>query len=158
MQARRILLIFAIVLLLSAAAASVVPVPEQAERGTTRDSAEPAEPPPPGPEDVTDVTFDARSKPRTETVQTAEHVVVTVRAGEPGQVRIDGLGRFGDVAPLVAARFDLFTDREGRFDVVYTPVEGEPRTVGTLVVGPDSMAAEAAEAQPEPGERSSSRR
>lgn len=140
MQARRILLFFGIVLLLTAAAASLVPVPEEAQRDREEPpSTEAARPSPEaGPDGrlAAQVEFEASGAPATENVETGERVIVTVEAGEPGEVELQGLGRIQPVEPGTPAVFDLFTDSTGRFEVVYEPVEGPSRAVGTLVVEP----------------------
>ncbi len=71
---------------------------------------------------------------KTQTVQLDERVIVTVAVPKPGRVELDGLGRLQTTAPGTPAVFDLFTDRLGRFPVLYTPAEGDDRVVGTLVV------------------------
>ena len=143
MQARRILLVLAILLLVTAAAASVVPVPEETvpERP---DQAPPEHPQDRVPEAVeppaevgggaTEVEFSARGKPHTEQVEPDAHVIVTVEAPRPGEVELAGLGRIAPVAPPTPGTFDLFTDRPGRFPVLYIPAGGGERRLGTLVV------------------------
>lgn len=143
LQARRILLFFGILLLLTAAAASFVPVPTEPPRdgGETqpadgRGTSPEAEPGPgdTAPDDAVTVRFDAGEEPRTETVLEGTQVIVTVVASEPGEVELEGLGRFANVEEETPALLDLFTDQTGRFDVLLTPVEGQERRIGTLVV------------------------
>ncbi len=137
MQARRILLFLGVALLLAAAAASLAPVPES-ERGGEEGSAADTEELPPGPrpegDGAVEITIEGTAPPRTQTVDAEAHVILMVEAQEPGEVRVEGLGRIESVASGAPAVFDLFTDRTGRFDVVYTPVEGAERRLGTLVV------------------------
>jgi hypothetical protein len=146
LQARRILLVLAILLLVTAAAASVVPVPEETapER---RDEAPPERPQGRPPEAIeppaesgpatgaTEVAFGAGAGQPTETVESEAHVIVTVEAPRAGEVELAGLGRIASVAPRTPATFDLFTDRPGRFPVLYMPAGGGERRLGTLVVG-----------------------
>lgn len=136
MQARRILLVFAVILLVTAVTASFVPVPEETEREPQGSAAKERveSPRSGGDEDAREVEFGADGAPRTEAVAGGSHVVVTVRASRPGQVELEGLGRLAPVARGTPAVFDLFTDRSGSFDVVYLPTEGESRRLGTLVV------------------------
>jgi hypothetical protein len=75
-----------------------------------------------------------RDRVPVETVGLNEHVVVEVAVPEPGQVRLEGLGREESAAPLTPATFDLLTDEQGRYEVVYTPTGREGRPVGTLEV------------------------
>jgi hypothetical protein len=160
LQPRRILLFFAILLLVSAAAASFVPPPDETGRepgGTEEQTEATGRPPaaeatgrPPASEadrdGASEVEFSAEPDPRrreregppTESVGVGEHVIVTVEAAEAGQVELEGLGRIDTVEPRTPAEFDLLTDARGRFPVVYIPVQGEHRTVGTLVVAKPS--------------------
>lgn len=151
LQGRRILLLFAIGLLATAAAAALVPVPEAAREGD--ESAQPeADAAGSTGDDVVEIGFSADAparpsagpkransapprEPPTETAGSDERVIVTVTARRPGEVFLDGLGRVESVAPRTPAVFDLFTDSTGEFDVRYAPVEGGERTIGTLVVG-----------------------
>ena len=150
MQGRRILLLFAIGLVVTAAAASLVPVPDAAREGD-----EVGQPEPDGAGSVDDAAVEvrfsadaparpadvaergerpARVEPPTETAGSNEHVIVTVTSRDPGQVSLDGLGLIEPVGPRTPAVFDLFTDSTGDFDVLYTPVEGSERRIGTLAV------------------------
>lgn len=137
MQARRILLILAVALLVTAVGASLVPQPgvedSAPEDEQAAEQGRPAEGEPAG-ADATTIVFDARRPPKTARLPADRHVVVTVRANAPGQVEIEDLGRVEQVDPLAPATFDLFTDRNGAFDLVYQPVEGPPRRLGTIVV------------------------
>jgi hypothetical protein len=151
LQARRILLVLAIMLLVTAAAASVVPVPEETTPERTDESPserpqdrppEAVEPPPgfPPADGATEVAFSAGAGQPTETVESGAHVIVTVEAPQPGEVELADLGRIAPVAPRTPATFDLFTDRPGRFPVLYTPVRDGERRLGTLVVESSSAA------------------
>ncbi len=147
MQARRILLFMAIALLMAGAAASLVPVPDETggtDGGASSDDME--DPATAGDgadrparegrdrEGSAEVTFRASKPPRTSQVDADRRVVVTVTSTAPGQVELRGLGALQPVAAQAPAVFDLFTDTRGRFDVVYTPVDGPERRLGTLVV------------------------
>lgn len=125
-------------LLLTAAAASFVPVPEQTggDSDTTSQRAPGRDGPPAVLEqpEAVEVEFGPAGRPAAETVEPGVRVVVTVFASKPGQVEVEGLGRIDSVEAGAPAEFDLFTDREGRFDVVYEPVGGKARSLGTLIV------------------------
>jgi hypothetical protein len=138
MQLRRALLLFAIVLGLGALAAAIAPPPER----TPEDAAPPAaRPPEVRPEErrgrtaTVNVEFDAVGDPRTASVETGRHVLVTVAAAEPGQASLRGLGLVAPVEPESPARFDLFPERPGRYKAVVTPAGGGAgRTAGVLTV------------------------
>lgn len=150
LQGRRILLLFGIGLLVTVAAASLVPAPQPpgesvesgqpdpAGAGAAGDaaveiafSADPAGQPADGAERG---EGSAPAESPTETAGSGEHVIVTVTSRDPGQVSLDGLGLVQSVGPRTPAVFDLFTDRTGEFDVLYEPVVGGERRVGTLAV------------------------
>ncbi|MGH3016674.1 MAG: hypothetical protein ACRDNN_17140, partial [Gaiellaceae bacterium] len=67
-------------------------------------------------------------------VETGRHVVVTVTAAEPGEVRIDSLGLVAFATPQTPAVFDLFATNPGEHAISFAPVDGEPKPAGTLVV------------------------
>ncbi len=144
-------------MLLAVVAASLVPPPEEAQEngGSGEDQTETIEPAPSspaGPAGAVEVKFDAvrstdsrrrtergqRPGPasKTQAVQIDERVVVTVAVPKPGRVELEGLGLLQTTTPGTPALFDVFTDRAGRFAVLYTPAEGDDRVVGTLVVEP----------------------
>ena len=178
MQARRILLLFAIGLALTAAASSLVPVPdstqEEGESGQAEPEAGSSESGAAGsgstdadavelrfsagepadeaasPDDRGEVDRpDPPDQPPTETAGSGEHVIVTVTARDPGVVSLDGLGLVEPVGPRTPAVFDLFTDSTGEFDVLYAPVEGRERRVGTLVVASEISPESGGAAEPE---------
>jgi hypothetical protein len=142
LEARRILLVLAIILLVTTAAASIVPVPEEtsperpdrSERPEGRSPEAVAPPADPGGSAI-EVAFSAQGKPQARLVERDSHVIVTVEGPGPGEVELAGLGRIAPVGPQTPATFDLFTDRPGRFPVLYMPAAGGERRLGTLVVG-----------------------
>lgn len=135
MQARRVLLLLGIVLLLTAAATSFVPVPDE-DPGGDEPSRSEAEPPAALPDSADPVVVDFRSgnEPQEERVRPDVRVVVTVNVDQPGEVELEGLGLVESGAPSTPAVFDLFTDRSGRFEVVHRPVEGGEKPIGALTV------------------------
>jgi hypothetical protein len=140
LQARRLLLFFGVLLLVTAAATSFVPVPEEETTDSTDTTAAESEERAgefrPDPSEPVELTFEVGGRPRTVDVGLDERVVLTVEAKEAGEVELEGLGRILNVDPTAPAVFDLFTDNQGFFDVIYTPVEGGERTVASVRVGP----------------------
>ena len=128
---RRALILFALVLGLTALAASVAPAPDR-----ERTSAAPPPPKPPAAAvEEKPVRFQAPGagrKPPDRRVAEGVHIVVTVKAREPGEVSIPKLGRLAFAEPGAPARFDLLAPPAGRYDVLFTPTVGEPSRVGTL--------------------------
>ena len=130
MHLRRGVLLFAVVLGLSALVAAVsAPV----ERTRTA----PLPPPPPGPPAPRPqaVRFAAKEGRRVRRIDAGRHALVTVEVRRPGQVELERLGVTAAAEPLTAARFDLVVRAPGRYDVLYTPAgEVASRRVGVLVV------------------------
>jgi hypothetical protein len=134
---RRAILLFALVLGLTALAAAVSPSRDDSRGGggnATLAPAPPASPP-------TQIVLDARRSPgRAPPVLRAkenEQVIVVVRASEGGLATIPRLGRTASVSAAAAARFDLLGPAPGRYDVTFEPAgSGEPRRIGTLVTRP----------------------
>jgi hypothetical protein len=132
---RRAILLFALVLGLTALAAAVSP---------TRDEHPPAPAPVLGvaPSSALPraLAFDARDsgRPEIRRARTGEHVVLTVVAPEGGLVTIPQLGRTASVSASAAARFDVLAPDPGRYYVLLQQAGGpdEPRRVGTLVTRP----------------------
>jgi hypothetical protein len=130
MHLRRALLLFALVLGLTALATAIAPPPPAPD--------DDAAPPPPARRPVpapTEVTFAAppRGKPLRQKVASGARVVVEVVSLEGGQVTIPKLGRVATVADGSPVRFDLLGLDPGRYDVLFEPALGEPVRVGTLV-------------------------
>lgn len=69
-------------------------------------------------------------KPETIRIPLGDQLALAVSSKRAGQVQIAGLGLVDDVAPLSPARFDVFADHRGRFEVRFA----EPkRTLGEIV-------------------------
>jgi hypothetical protein len=130
---RRALLLFALVLGLTALATAIAPPPPAPD-----DNA--AAPPPPrrSVPPATAVTFPApaEGRPLRRAITPDAHVTVQVVASQGGEVTIPKLGRTASVAEGVPARFDLLGLGEGRYDVLFEPALGTPARVGTLVSSP----------------------
>jgi hypothetical protein len=136
-QLRRVLLLFALVLGLSAVVASIVPPPETREE-RDREPAGPAEPtrrPAAGPSGTLAfaVPADAREdRPRTRRAAAGSRLSVQVSVPEPGEVTLEGLGLRASADPRAPARFDLVARPNGRYAVVFVPLRGGARVVGRL--------------------------
>jgi hypothetical protein len=136
---RRAILLFALVLGLTALAAAVSPSRDDGGRGGPGGSAALAPAPPAAP--PRQIVLDARRAPgRGAPVLRAkenEHVIVMVRASQGGLATIPRLGRTASVSSAAAARFDLLAPAAGRYDVAFQPAGSrEPRRIGTLVTRP----------------------
>jgi hypothetical protein len=131
---RRALLLFALVLGLTALATALAPPPE--EKPASRPSPSPA-PRTTGDGDLR-IRFHAPAeRPPTRKVKPDTPLEVTVAASRPGDARIPLLGRTASLTPADPARFDLLPE-QGRYDVHFTPtLGGETRRVGTIAVAAD---------------------
>jgi hypothetical protein len=132
---RRAILLFALVLGLTALAAAVSP-----SRDNSNTAVAPAPATPAGSTLPRNVTFAPRPSgvPRTKSVRTGQHILVTVPAREGGIVTIPLLGRTATVSPAAPAHFDLVAPPRGRYDLMFEPsgssgLSAEPRRVGTLI-------------------------
>jgi hypothetical protein len=131
-QIRRVLLLFALVLGLSAVVASIAPPPDTEE-------SEPAEPA---------VTADAtppllkpvlglRVRPGggrriTRRVKAGSSFSLTVGVPKPGDVVLEGLGVRQTADPITPAHFELLASPEGIHRVAFVPIDGRRRVVGRL--------------------------
>jgi hypothetical protein len=136
---RRAILLFALVLGLTALAAAVSPTRDDDSGGGGNASVAPA--PAASQALPRQIVLDARRVPRRGSgvvrARENEHVVVVVRAADGGLATIPQLGRTGSVSAAAAARFDLLGPAPGRYDVMFEAAgSGEPRRVGTLVTRP----------------------
>jgi hypothetical protein len=128
---RRALLLFALVLGLTALATAIAPAPkrEDAPVPTTPTPARPA---------AEDASFTFRAptgnrRPPVRRVTPGSHVTLAVAAADAGQVEIPRLGLNASVTANAPARFDLIAPGPGRYDVLFTPTVGDAGRVGTLV-------------------------
>ena len=126
------MLLFALVLGLTALATAVAPSPRTPDTNPAVEAPS-AQPPLPAP---TVVTFQAPAKrgrlPR-HTIPASAHVIVRVASAQGGQASIPGLAQLGTVATDAPATFDLLDVSPGRYDVMFQPALGAPARVGTLV-------------------------
>jgi hypothetical protein len=128
---RRALLLFALILGLTALATAVAPPPPPPDDSTVT-----PEPPRPAVQPPTTVTLQApapRPALRAHRVKPGDHVIVQVNASEGGEVSLPKLGRTATVADGAPASFDVIVPAAGRYDVLFEPALGTPARVGTLV-------------------------
>jgi hypothetical protein len=140
-QIRRVLLLFGLVLGLSALVASIAPAPEEDE--------EPGEPVPtvaePAVRPPTDLSAPLRLSAHarataTRRVRLGSSFSLEVRVREPGDVLIRELGLRQSAGRLTPARFDAVAWPAGRHAVVFAPVSGGRRTIGRLAfVEPETV-------------------
>jgi hypothetical protein len=132
---RRALLLFALVLGLTALAASIAPAPRDRARQDT--VTRPAPPPVPADVGERELTFQypppAKGGPPGRRVKASEHVVVVLAADAPGQAQIPALGRTASVTASAPARIDVLAPPAGRYDVLFTNTAGESARVGAIV-------------------------
>jgi hypothetical protein len=135
---RRALLLFAIVLGMAALVASLSrPIEERRGQTTASEPREPGPPeaaPAPAPELPPTVTFDA-VKDESRRVAAGSAATVEVSVDEPGDVAIPGMGLIEPAEPLTPARFDILANSPGRYELTFTPADGDPsEPAGSLVV------------------------
>ena len=140
MHLRRAVLLFAIVLGLTALASSVAPPPPREDTREGNPAPTTAAPPPqPAPAEPTrTLTFGfppPGSGPSTTGLELGTHAVVTVRTSTPGEAAIPKLGLTDTAEPATPASFDVLLTDPGRYDVLFEPTAGKPLRLGTLVVG-----------------------
>ena len=125
------MLLFALVLGLSAMAAAVT------RRDVSHPRPRPAPPtvparavPPP-----IRVRFTDRGRTRRRRIEAGRRAIVTVSVRHPGQVDVAGLGLTASAEPLTPAQLDVLAPKPGRFSVLYTPAgELAARRLGALLV------------------------
>ena len=137
MHIRRALLLFAIVLGMAALVASLSRSP--AERSAT----DPREEPGTGPATATGtpvdgsprpVSFNAASDERRH-VPASRAATLEISVDEPGSVELPELGLTANTDEHTPARFEVFPTDPGRYEILFTPADGdESRRAGTLVV------------------------
>jgi hypothetical protein len=124
------MLLFALVLGLTALATAIAPPPPSSRNDTAT-----APVPPPtstAPAEV-EITFNTSGKPLTHHVASDAHVLVQVVSPDGGEVTIPKLGRIDSVSGGSPVTFDLVDLAPGRYDVLFEPSLGQPVRVGTLV-------------------------
>jgi hypothetical protein len=131
---RRALLLFALVLGLTALAAAVSP---SREDNSALVPASPVSAAQALPRQVVLDTRRAGSRAVAIRAKVDEHILVSVVASGGGLATIPRLGRTASVSADAPAQFDLLAPAAGRYDVMLEPSgSGEPRRVGTLITHP----------------------
>ena len=134
---RRALLLFAIVLGMGALVASFSRPAE--ERSSTEPSEQPRRAPAtaePAPVDTPPrpVSFNAASEERRR-VPASRAATLEISVDQPGSIELPGLGLTASADERTPARFAIFPTRPGRYEILFTPANGdESRPAGTLVV------------------------
>ena len=133
-QIRRVLLLFALVLGLSALVASIAPPPETRDEPEETPVTAPAAPggpvvrtPP-----VSLSVPPAGEPPPTRRVRVGSSFALEVSVPEPGDIVLEGLGLRQSADRLAPARFAVFAASPGRHAVEFLPVRGEKRIAGQL--------------------------
>ena len=137
MHLRRALILFAVVLGLTALVAAIAP-----RRGDDNSSSTSTPQPPSttGPESATagptriELTAKQKGSPETRRVKAGTHAIVRVQVDEPGQISIPELGLTDDAEPRTPATFDVFFAVPGRATVELQPAAGEQQRVGTIEI------------------------
>jgi hypothetical protein len=126
---RRALLLFALVLGLTALATAIAPTRQPADQAAVAPPS--AGTPVPSP---TAITMHAPpSAARSYPVAHDAHVLLGVVAAQGGQAEIPKLGQTQAVGQGATANFDLIDLAPGRYDVLFAPALAAPVKIGTLV-------------------------
>ena len=141
MQIRRVLLLFALVLGLSAVVASLAPPPEEAGDDEQATDTTVAASPPPGPAMPRMPVRIAAGGPKvTRRVREGSSFRLEVPVREPGDVVLDRLGLRQAADPHTPAQFYLLASPPGRYAVAFVPPLGERRVIGHLAfVTPETV-------------------
>jgi hypothetical protein len=136
-QIRRVLLLFALVLGLSALVASIAPPPDDRDEAADRPATVVEPPPATAPEPVAPPVKvsakDTGGPVPTRHVSVGAGFTLQVSVPAAGDVVLEGLGLRQSADQLTPARFDLVAERRGRFPVVFHPIDGDRRVVARLV-------------------------
>jgi hypothetical protein len=141
MHLRRAILLFALVLGLTALAAGVSPTRDDSGGGSDSTAVAPPAPVSPSEALPRQIALDTRrlpgGRPRTLRARENEHIVVAVLASGGGLATIPDLGRTDTASSAAPAQFDLLAPPPGRYDVMFEATgSDEPRRIGTLVTRP----------------------
>jgi hypothetical protein len=131
-------MLFAIVLGLAALVASLSrplePRRDDSESSRPGERRTPSAAPRPAPEPPAVISFDAGQNEAARLRQ-GRAATVEVSVGEPGSVEILEMGLSAPADALTPARFDVFAARAGRYELVFTPADGDRvEPAGRLVV------------------------
>jgi hypothetical protein len=134
---RRLVILVAVLMGLTAFAASVAPTPEnprRGARGTPTPSPSPAPATSVGDPAAVSVTMESAQQPQQVEATVGDDVALEVEADAVDSVVIDGLDAVQAVAPDSPARFDLFADRIGTYPI---RLLDSGRQLGELVIRPN---------------------
>jgi hypothetical protein len=132
-QIRRVLLLFALVLGLSALVAALAPAPEEEESQPAEPTTVEAGAPQPFLKPGLELRVRGPGAPLvTRRVDPGSSFSLTVSAREPGDVILEGLGLRQTADPLSPAHFELLASPRGNHAVTFVPLEGKSRVVGRL--------------------------
>ena len=136
MFGRRMLILVAVLMGLTALAASVAPPPETARRqpGASPTPAPTTPPPPSTPEEdvVERIDAGATGPPQAIAAKEGEIVVLEVAGDVVDAVVIDGLDEMEAIDPESPARFEIYVDEPGSYPIRLLEAD---REVGVLDVG-----------------------
>jgi hypothetical protein len=130
---RRALLLFAIVLGVSAIVAAAFHPQESTRRSRQQPEAPPRSQPRPAPRQAR-IDFEAGGPVRRRALPVGRAAAVFVTVPRAGQVELPALGLAAPAEPLTPASFQVIPERPGDYEVLFAPAGGEPRRVGVLVV------------------------
>jgi hypothetical protein len=133
MQLRRVILLIAVILGVTAVAASLAPAPRSTQAPSTAPPSQTATTPPRAPATPPTIAFAAPSpkRPPVRTVRAGDHVVVEVDTATAGEASIPALGLSGSAEPGTPATFDVIVPA-GRAPIMFAPTLGPSQTIGTL--------------------------
>jgi hypothetical protein len=139
MLGRRLLVLFAVLLGLTALVTSLAPRPTAGPRpvGTGASTPAPTASPRPAAQRsrrlVRTISADAGSARGRVRARAGDVLALTVRGDELDDVSIDGLGKLEAVEPGAPARFEILLDTPGKFPVTLLDAQ---RSVGQIDVAP----------------------
>jgi hypothetical protein len=135
MLGRRLLVLFAVLLGLTALVTSLAPRPTAGPRpvSTPAPTASPRAAAQPSRRIVRTISADAGSARGRVRARAGDVLALTVRGDELDDVSIDGLGKLEAVEPGAPARFEILLDTPGKFPVTLLDAQ---RSVGQIDVAP----------------------
>jgi hypothetical protein len=128
MHLRRALLLFAVVLFVSALVSLAAP------RRRATQTQLPVAPPPPSEavEKSISLSYPLHGKAPAMRIASGEHLQLQVETTEPGQAT--AFGMLQPAEPLTPARFDVLVPSAGRYRVTFQPTIGAEAPIGTFTV------------------------
>jgi|SRR4051794_1949722 hypothetical protein len=131
MHVRRVLLLMAMVLLLTAAVVAITPPRHRTQRTVGTAPTPPVRSAPPR---NVDLRFPPAKRPPTAKLVQGDHALVRVSATQAGDASIMGLTDSAE--PGTPATFDLLASGPASYPVTFTPTFGSPKRIGTIEVRP----------------------